>query len=149
MNYSRTSVGLSLRFRRWSRRAWAVFASLGQEVTIGTLVSALTGQSMVKSQVPAGAMNCEEIQHLEEEQEELEEVQLQVVALLPVSLAVPAGAAAFVLQAKILFNGWYGFSRISRFLFPPPHPFALTRLVSKKCITQQTLQVPPQLTINN
>lgn len=130
MNYSRTPVGLSLRFRRWSRRAWAVFASLGREVTIGTLVSALTGQSMVKSQVPAGAMNCEEIQHLEEEQEELEEVQLQVVALLPVSLAVPAGAAAFVLQAKILFNGWYGFSRISRFFISPSPPIC----PNKTCI---------------
>ena len=146
MNYSRTPVGLSLRFRRWSRRAWAVFASLGREVTIGMLGSTLTGQSMVKSQVPAGAMNCEEIQHLEEEQEELEEVQLQVVALLPVSLAVPAGAAAFTFFATILFNGWYGFSRISRFLFPPPLICPNKTYILKMCSPTKLISPTP---INN
>lgn len=95
MNYSRTShLALSLRFRRWSRKAWAVFASVGREVTIGTLRDGIAEQSMAKAHVPAGACVHEAIQQLQEEQDELEEVQLRVVEVLPLTLAVPAGAAS-------------------------------------------------------
>lgn len=118
MNYSRTShLALSLRFRRWSRKAWAVFASVGREVTIGTLRDGIAEQSMAKAHVPAGACAHEAIQQLQEEQDELEEVQLRVVEVLPLTLAVPAGAASAFFFSTI-FNGWYGFGRIDRFFIP-------------------------------
>lgn len=118
MNYSRSSISLSLRFRRWSRKAWAVFASVGREVTIGTLRDGIARQSMIKSHVPVSNCGNDGDDRQEEEQEELEVVQLQVVELLPVSLAVPSAAAAFQVQITTIFNGWYGFRRISRFFIP-------------------------------
>lgn len=82
----------SLRFRRWSRRAWAVFASLGREVTIGALRVPVSEQSLVKSDGVI-AICLTERDTIEEEDEELLEIclpELECVALRPVK--VPAGS---------------------------------------------------------
>lgn len=82
----------SLRFRRWSRRAWAVFASLGREVTIGALRVRVSEQSLVKSDGVI-AICLTERDTIEEEDEELLEIclpELECVALRPVK--VPAGS---------------------------------------------------------
>jgi hypothetical protein len=118
MKNSRPYTFLSLRFRRWSRNAWAVFSSVGREVTVGTLHNSVADQSMVKTQVPAGATVYESPSQFREEPEETEEVQLQVIELLPVILAVPAGAASFRFSATRIYNGWYAFSGTSRFFMP-------------------------------
>lgn len=117
MNFVRPGQKLSLRFRRWSRRAWAVFSSLGREVTIGTLGTALTEKSVAKTHLPAGAISNEEFQQHREEAEEQDDPRLQTVELLPVLLAVPAGAVALPVPSITTYNGWYDYSRISRFLF--------------------------------
>ena len=82
----------SLRFRRWSRRAWAVFASLGREVTIGALRVPVSEQSLVKADGMIG-IHLTERDTIEEEDEELLEIclpELECVALRPVK--VPAGS---------------------------------------------------------
>ena len=63
----------SLRFRRWSRRAWAVFASLGREVTIGALRVPVSEQSLVKADGMIG-IHLTERDTIEEEDEELLEI---------------------------------------------------------------------------
>jgi hypothetical protein len=130
MNNSPAYFRLSLRFRRWSRKAWAVFASVGQVVSIGTLSDGIAERSMIKAHAPVGTCGKEGIDHSEEEQDELETVQLQVVEFLPVSLAVPAGAATILINITTIFNGWYGFGRISRFfMFPNLYDFCCKKRV--------------------
>ena len=82
----------SLRFRRWSRRAWAVFASLGREVTIGTLRVQVTEKALEKTGRELMLMN--EGKDLQpDEEEEIEEIclpEFECIAIRPA--LVPAGS---------------------------------------------------------
>lgn len=56
------SARYSIRFRRWSRKAYAAFASLGKYVTIGSLRKSVADRSLSKQKATgtAGHAGCEE-----------------------------------------------------------------------------------------
>lgn len=88
MNISQKSY--SLRFRRWSRKAWAVFASLGQVVTIGSLRVPVSEQSLTKANSMTG-MRLTERDDEQEDEEELQEIVLpgiECIATRPVTVPV-------------------------------------------------------------
>jgi len=85
----------SLRFRRWSRAGFAVFASLTCTVTIGVLAFSIAEKSMVKAVKP---QICEYL--TASDVESSEETLLLEDALLPLEIVIVAvnqindGAAA-------------------------------------------------------
>lgn len=94
MDHRPSYTPLSFRFRRWTRKAWAVFSSLGCLVTIGTLRGNMAGQSLVKLHLPFEMLVGGESREDKEEEEEIIEVQLKDVELLPSFMVAPAGAQA-------------------------------------------------------
>lgn len=91
MNHAVVNTGGVLRFRRWSRRAWSVFASLGQRVTIGVLRAGMAEQSQEKMP-PAGNMNRgARLEKDSPEEDELLEIELPEVVVFADITPVPAG----------------------------------------------------------
>jgi hypothetical protein len=48
MLYKGTNIAKTVRFRRWTRKAYAVFASLGKTISIGNLRVAMAGQTLFR-----------------------------------------------------------------------------------------------------
>jgi hypothetical protein len=109
---------LSFRFRRWSRKGWAVFASLGRLVTIGRLQGDVAQQSLVKLQWPFISENESECPDCREEEEELTDSLLQEIELMTIRVVAPVSAPIQVVcfivinQAVDADN-----SRINRFFY--------------------------------
>lgn len=91
MTYQYPTLQASFRFRRLTRRAWAVFASMGREVTIGTLRVAVSEPSLAKTQADVNyseVVRCEQL----EEEDELEEVLLPALEWMTVVAVAPVAA---------------------------------------------------------
>ncbi len=82
----------SFRFRRWSRNGWSVFASLGRLVTIGMLHGDVSGQALVKMQLPVDCNQASELNTCWDEEEELAELQLQELEMMTAQVLAPVGA---------------------------------------------------------
>lgn len=48
MLYKGTNITKTVRFRRWTRKAYAVFASLGKTISIGNLRIGMAGQTLFR-----------------------------------------------------------------------------------------------------
>ncbi len=48
MLYKGTNITKTVRFRRWTRKTYAVFASLGKTISIGNLRVAMAGQTLFR-----------------------------------------------------------------------------------------------------
>ncbi|MEA4976412.1 MAG: hypothetical protein VB046_11820 [Paludibacter sp.] len=48
MFFKDTNIAKIVRFRRWTRKAYAVFASLGKTISIGNLRVAMAGQTLFR-----------------------------------------------------------------------------------------------------
>ncbi|MDR2968387.1 MAG: hypothetical protein LBV32_02130 [Tannerellaceae bacterium] len=62
-----------IRFRRWSRKGYAMFCSLGRCVTIGALKKGVADASLKKQKAPAGKMFLLPADDFEKETDEREE----------------------------------------------------------------------------
>ena len=48
MKITHPHTGINIRFRRWSRKAYAVFASLGKSISIGNLSVDMAGETLFR-----------------------------------------------------------------------------------------------------
>ena len=109
---------LSFRFRRWSRKGWAVFASLGRLVTIGMLRGDVALQSLVKLQVPFVSENENESLDGQEEEEELTDILLQEIEVLSLRVVAPVSASIQAVRSIVINQAVDAdYTRINRFFY--------------------------------
>lgn len=79
----------TIRFRRWSRKGYAIFVGLNKVINIGRVSSAIAEKSLLKSGVFPDSNYFIQNKIKEEEQEELrlDEQQLQILAILTEAIA--------------------------------------------------------------
>lgn len=80
MLQSKTSTQPQIRFRRWSRKSYAIFSSLGRCVTIGSVCSSISDLSLRKSSTLCGRKTVNTLSETEierfEDETEFEEITL-------------------------------------------------------------------------
>lgn len=91
MNSNQTHKQTSIRFKRWSRKSYAVFAGIHKVISIGALSAVISEKSLKK--VKSGALSFlffnNELFHSENDEAELEfslnEIQLAVISTPAIS----------------------------------------------------------------
>nr|WP_321451013.1 hypothetical protein [uncultured Carboxylicivirga sp.] len=106
----------SVRFSRWIRKSWAVFNSLGREVSIGHLDVPVAGQALKKTFQGNHAIQLDFIHNeanettgddTAEEPESL--LQLLLLPIVNIELPSPRGHYSFlhILNSNRFYAGWY------------------------------------------